>query len=967
MSTAAFSRFIASLPGAVLEQTGGNHPITADDETMLYLVDTGTIDLFTVQVIEGKRAGARLPLVQIAENQIFIGVRPQQNRTLTAVGTADTKIYRVALDTLLKSLEDDKTIDRSEELADALDSWIRCLQAGIQAPYPPTKCRRLLKPETVTLGPYHSLCAARGVLWARVNGEVTWLDDAARLASPLIALSTYSWIQATEKGATVTLLPTAALVGQAEMWQALLQCQNQMLAAVVALEARQRAQDHERVVRRAASEGASLDEAIHDVAAVFSTRETNFFSHARFADALLDACEMVGEYQGLKIERPAGSTEGLATDALWRICRASHCQTRQVVLRDSWWKRDSGPILAYIDETRRPVALLPDGPHRYRMYDPVERTSVAVDAAVAKTLDPNAQMLYRNLPERPLVPLDLLKFGLRTTWRDLVTLLVMGLLTGLLSLATPVGLGMLTSTIIPSGQSTELAALAGALLAASLGSACYSLVRQFSMQRMETRMEYDVQAGLLTRLIALPASFFRTYTSGDLSNRLLGIIQVRSALSSAVTQAVLNGLFSVFSFFLLFYYDTYMAVVAAVLVLFYTLVSASVAYAQVRQQRTILDLTGSIQGLVLQLITGVSKIRVAGAESRAFREWADRFSHQRTLQFDNRMVSVRYGGFTSAYPVLCSLIFIAWVSGHDYKGITTGDFLAFNAAFGQFMSALTSLTGTWIQMQMIGPLVDRARPILEATMEADSSKPDAGRLEGALELRSVSFRYGSDGPLILENVNFKADPGEMIAIVGPSGSGKSTLMRMLLGFDNPLNGDVLYDNQSLTQIDVQSVRRQIGVVLQDGKLQPGNIFNNIVGSTLMTEDDAWEAARIAGIEQEIRQLPMGMHTVLSEGATTFSGGQRQRLMIARAVVGRPRYIFLDEATSALDAEIQEQVTRSLDALETTRIVIAHRLSTIRRADRIYVLHKGRIEQEGTFTDLLNQPGLFQDLARRQLA
>ena len=966
MISSAFIEYLATVPGAATVETGGNHPFVADDESAAWVVLSGSVDLFLVRLIDGNRTGARIPIVQIDAGQTFFGVRPQSDHCLLAVGTSGTRLVKVPITALRQAVDADTTVDRHDALAELVDDWIRSLQGGMHAPYPPRECQRILKPGVVALDAAGSLNVTRGVLWAQIRGKTTWMGADTLPDGTLLPLTAYSWVRAVD-AAQVTLSSTRDALTRPEAWSAITRCQDLMFANAVAYEHDVQVRDRDRVVRRARSEGAVLDEALHDVASVFARKSAGYAYVTRFNDALLDACEIVGLHQGLTIRRPARSTEGLAADALWRIARASHCQTRQVTLNEGWWERDNGPIVGFLSGSQQPVALVPLTPHRYVLVDPVARRSAPVDAKVAASLDPEAHMLYRNLPERPLVPIDLLKFGLRTTWRDLLLVLAMGVAVGILAMATPVGIGLLTSRIIPSGQPTELAALAGALLAASLGSAGFDLVRQFALLRMETRMEYEVQAGLFTRLLMLPAPFFRRFTSGDLSNRLLGIIQVRSTLSAAGTQAILGGLFSFFSFLLLFYYSGYMAIVAAVLVIVYVLVSAVVAWFQVRQQREILDLGGDIQGLVLQLILGIAKIRVAGVETRAFREWAERFSRQRKLSFKNRLLGVHYGAVSVAYPTLSSLVLFGYLAWHSYSTMDTGQFLAFNSAYGQFLSSLVSLTATWIQTQQIVPLVDRARPIMSADLEVDESKPDPGRLEGAIEVRTLSFRYEKDGPLILDDVEFKAEPGEMIAIVGPSGSGKSTLLRMLLGFERPESGDVLYDGQSLAQLDVQSVRRQIGVVLQDGKLQPGDIFGNIVGSTLLTQDDAWEAARIAGIEQDIKALPMGMHTVLSEGASTFSGGQRQRLMIARAVVGRPRYIFLDEATSALDASVQEQVSKALDALQATRVVIAHRLSTIRSAHRIYVLRKGRVEQVGSYEELMDQPGLFRELARRQLA
>jgi ABC-type bacteriocin/lantibiotic exporter with double-glycine peptidase domain len=220
---------------------------------------------------------------------------------------------------------------------------------------------------------------------------------------------------------------------------------------------------------------------------------------------------------------------------------------------------------------------------------------------------------------------------------------------------------------------------------------------------------------------------------------------------------------------------------------------------------------------------------------------------------------------------------------------------------------------------------------------------------------------------VLDEVSLRAEAGEFVAVVGPSGSGKSTLLRLLLGFERPDSGAVLYDRQDLEDVDVGAVRRQCGVVLQDDRLLVGDLRTNIVGAGRYSEDEAWEAARQVGLADDVERMPMGMATYVGEGSGSLSGGQRQRVILARAMVSRPRILYLDEATSALDNRTQELVTESMRQLSATRIVIAHRLSTIRDADRILVMDAGRVVESGTYDELMQAGGLFRELAERQLA
>jgi ATP-binding cassette subfamily C protein len=418
----------------------------------------------------------------------------------------------------------------------------------------------------------------------------------------------------------------------------------------------------------------------------------------------------------------------------------------------------------------------------------------------------------------------------------------------------------------------------------------------------------------------------------------------------------------------MFYYSTRLALIGLLLialaVVFVYLVCRSL-FGSLRRTYT---LKGELSGMVLQLMSGISKLRGAGAEMRAFGRWANVFSEQMQAQYSTRLTGIRQAVLSTVYPGLCTLVLFLtlglFMKGEDPLSI--GSFLAFNSAFGSFLAAVLSMSASVISLVGILFIHDRAVSILETSPEVDDARLFPGRLNGRIEVNQVSFRYDKEGPFTVENVSLQVQPGEFVAVVGPSGSGKSTMLRLLLGFETPELGSIYYDGQELSRLDIQSVRRQMGVVLQNGSILPGSIFQNIVGGAQLTMDDAWRAARLAGMEQDILEMPMQMHTVIMEGAGGFSGGQKQRLMIARAVAGNPRILFFDEATSALDNQTQDIVSRSISSLKATRIVIAHRLSTIIQADRIHVMVKGRVVQTGTYAELMARDGPFKELVARQI-
>jgi ABC-type bacteriocin/lantibiotic exporter with double-glycine peptidase domain len=401
-------------------------------------------------------------------------------------------------------------------------------------------------------------------------------------------------------------------------------------------------------------------------------------------------------------------------------------------------------------------------------------------------------------------------------------------------------------------------------------------------------------------------------------------------------------------------------------------VTLGAVYVKLQLQRPVIAAEGQIVGLMLQLMTGIAKLRVTGAEGRAYAQWANAFADQKRLEMRTGEIDARLEVFSAAFPIVSSIcLFAVMMSTLDDgvgsgSAISTGDFIAFNAAFGTFIAETQALAAASLSVLSVVPLFERARPILDAQPEVDTSKADPGELSGLIEVDHLSFRYRPGEPLVADDVTLTVRPGEFIALVGPSGSGKSTMLRLLLGLEKPETGSIYYDGRDLTELDVQKLRQRIGVVMQNARIRAGTIYENIVGAGRHTLDDAWTAARMAGLEEDLRSLPLGMHTTLQQGGSTLSGGQRQRLMIARAIVARPRLLFFDEATSALDNRTQAIVSGSLQDLQATRIVIAHRLTTITRADRIYVMDRGRIVQAGTYAELMAQEGLFVDLIRRQL-
>ncbi|HET9210899.1 MAG TPA: NHLP bacteriocin export ABC transporter permease/ATPase subunit [Thermoanaerobaculia bacterium] len=946
----------------------GNAPLPLDASSGVWLVETGTAEVFAVP---RHGEGPRTHLCSAAAGQLLCGTANGAPLSLLAVGQAGTRLRRLPADRLRELARDPEA---AAGLAAGLDGWLAGLLGGISRAAGP-KVFAELRPgaETLLEGAGKAARTQEGVAWVRhLEGSSRLLGEAELPLSDgdLVPVPEGLWL-VSDGEARLSALGTRDLLGDERLWRGLGRFHELCLRYVALQGEKLERQDRERLERRLDLDRASLRSAYARLASILLPADGAGLHHG--ADPLLAACSLAGQAQGIAfrpaMDAPAG---GKLEDHLTRICAASRVRSRRVILRGDWWTRDNGPLVAFraLDpeqKVKRPVALLPTSPRSYELADPADGSRTRVDAAVAESLSGDAHMFYPPLPERRVTRGDLLRSALAGRRRDVLTIIFMGAGGGLLGMLVPILTGQLFGNVIPGAKRGQLAQITLALIVAALAGTVFQLTRSIAVLRLGGKADSGVQAAVWDRLLSLPATFFRRYTVGDLANRSLGINTIREMLTGNVLTLLLGAVFSVFSFALLFYYSWWLALIATVLVLLLSGVTTGLVWLQIRHQRALLETEGKIASLLFGLINGIAKLRVAGAEARAYARWAERFAEQRRRTLAAQRAANLQAAFNAVYGVLTALVIFAVVGYAAKEPMPIGDFLAFNAAFGQFLAAALSLVSAFSSVLTMVPVYERLSPILETVPEVDETKAEPGDLTGEIEFSHVSFRYQSDGPLILDDVSFRAGPGEFIALVGPSGSGKSTCLRLILGFEKPTAGSIYFDGQDLAGLAVQSVRRQIGVVLQTGRPMAGSLFSNIIGSSNLGIDDAWEAARMAGLEEDIKAMPMGMHTVVSEGAETFSGGQKQRILIARAIVHRPRIVLFDEATSALDNRTQEVVSRSLERLKATRIVIAHRLSTIQNADRIYVVDGGRVVEEGSYQDLLRRGGPFARLAERQIA
>ena len=962
----------------------GNQSLLINDPQRIWVVVAGEVSVFATEIKDNQPTGNRHYLFSVGIGGGLFGYPGTSSFALLAVATGEAALEALELEDLV-----DRIAQKDSQALVILESWLEHLGETL----PPLTQPQGQKIQSQDLPAYFSLeteqtleSSTPEIIWIEMTeGRTYWLGKPELILdknTPLFPLTPQMWLKSEEQSQLKAInTPLIAKPAQIPQSLALLHhyfsdyLQQQILAAKDAEFRRFQAREqlNRQVVQSALGKLTSVLKPGYDP--LFAT-----------GTPLLMAAGAVGHAMQITIKPPSNSEAPTRlANPLEAIAHSSQFRIRGVYLVGDWWRSEHGPLLAY-NQDNCPVALLPhaQGNSLYVLFDPISKTRTPVNETVAKNISSCAYMFYRPLPATIQQLSTIFRFSITGYEQELGLMILIGILATILGMVVPQATGMLIDQAIPDSNLLLLQQLGLALFATAFAKAAFQLSQGVITLRLENIADANLQLAVWDKLLKVSPAFFRRYTSGDLVDRLLAIRQIRRMLSGATQRTLLSGVFSLLNLGLMFIYSVKLALVGLALSLVAIAVTVISGMRLVRKERQQEQLDGEIYGLTVQLINGVAKLRVAAAEERAFWAWADKYSQKTKLTAGIKRIDDSISTFNESLPLISStllfcftILFIQIAKEKNLannltpgtflaNNLTPGTFLAFNVAFAIFIGGVTSLSNTLTDILGIVPLWERAKSILQEPPELNINQEEPGCLKGHLVINHVNFRYQEDGPLIIDDMSFHAHPGEFIAIVGPSGSGKSTLVRLLLGFDQPLTGKVYYDGQDLSGLDVTAVRRQLGVVLQNGRVLQGSIFHNITSGALVSHDLAWEAARMAGLAADIEKMPMGMNTVINEGGSNLSGGQRQRLLIARALVNKPKIILMDEATSSLDNHTQAIVTNSLEHLNATRIVIAHRLSTIRHADRIYVMEAGRIVQMGTFAQLSQEKGLFAQLVARQL-
>lgn len=662
------------------------------------------------------------------------------------------------------------------------------------------------------------------------------------------------------------------------------------------------------------------------------------------------------------VEVPKNITE--IDEQLEYVLRPHGIMRRVVKLTKGWHKDAFGAMLGVRKDTGKIVALIPTGISGYCFKDSETGEKVKINKSNEDLFMDEATCFYTTFPLSKLTLKDIISYCLKIfRISDYMSIVIAALIATCIGLIVPEINRIIFDGVIASNDIKSLVAIAVFLICASISGLLFSTVQTIVSSRITTKMDVTVEAATMIRVISLPADFFKEYSAGELTTR----IQYLNVLCDIVINVFLQtGLTSIFSLVYVFQIGKYAPALVgpALLIILATLILsvASTLY-EMKISKKRMEVGAKVSGLSFALISGIQKIKLAGAEKRAFSKWGNEYANQADLTYN-------YPLFIKLTPVISTAItlvgtFVIYLAAVN-SGISVSDYYAFNAAYAQVSTAFVMLAGTTGMIAQIKPILEMLSPILNAVPEISEKKKVVNRLSGGIEISNVKFRYEENMPYVVNDLSLKIKAGQYVAIVGKTGCGKSTLMRLLLGFEKPDKGAIYYDGKDMNTLDLKSLRQHIGTVLQNGTLFEGDIFSNItISAPMLTVEDAWEAARLAGVAEDIEKMPMGMFTLVSEGGGGLSGGQRQRLMIARAIASKPKVLMFDEATSALDNITQRIVSESLSSLKCTRIVIAHRLSTIKDCDRIIVLDGGKIIEDGTYEQLIANGGYFAELVERQ--
>ena len=945
-------------------------------ENVLWYLEEGSVNLFAIELKEGAAEGPRTFLSNCNAHSLFFSIEKEYTFPLFeifAMPETPVKLWKLSANQLEEALSKDPLLH--QPFISCLETWIHHI-AQYAEKHDREKHDIFLSIDQEISIPEKQTFSVKRTLDSSEKREIVWVEIqegiAAFLDNPTLSLNasnapfplTYHlWLTSIET-LKIHTHGTELLIKNNQWNNSLKLLHKTLFHYYLTFREENKGRMRHHLKNKMEEEEETLNEVFKEMVSLLNPEEVAAVPTSK--DSVFQACILLGKLLHIKFVLPDDlPSQSDISVQIAAICASSGVRYRQVRLTKGWWKEDCGPLLAFYGSEQKPVVLRRKRGF-YEMINPEKKKKKIVTKQIAGQLIKLAYTFYRPFPARLKGAKEAIAFYLQTNMHEIIPIILFGSIGSLISLFFPFATASIFDRAIPDSDPSVLVQLCLGLFVSALSTGVFFYLRSLGLVRMAGYASNGLQSALWDRLLKLPVSFFRRFTTGNLVQKVTSIEQIRQILSDNSSRIILSGIFSFFYLLAMLFYSPILSLMSVLLMGFGFGITLIAFYYKLFFERKIQTLSSVINGVLVQIISGVGKLRVAGAENNAFSYWAKLFTKLKGYELNAQNIHNIVLSMVAFLPMLSyAVIFGTVMMLKESGGISLGTFLGFNAAFLTFSASLLSVSTALMEMVAIPPLWNNVRTILEAPQEKIVEKVKTGKLSGEISIDSVTFKYEKEGHTILDNITLHVNPKEFVAIVGPSGSGKSTLVRLLLGFETPDIGTLYYDGRDLASLNLHEVRKQIGVVLQIGGIISGSIYDNLVCGGIYTKTKVDEALALSGFAYDLDTFPMGLHTFLPMGGDTLSGGQKQRLLIARALLPEPKILFFDEATSALDNKVQDEISRNLDALDVTRIVIAHRLSTIKHADHIYVLDKGQIIQSGSFQELTSRPGLFLDMLNRQ--
>lgn len=947
-----------------------NVPLILESNEVVLINEKNAINLFA---LKKRREERRHFIACFEEGLLFPLYDNEQNPyQIAAISEGETSIYIINMNLLAKELLADDELQ--ENFSMWLSFWIYKILEGfytsfveeVQISIFPGQILQVEERKILHFKKSAHTSKAFDICWVEVlEGKVFWMGNQNLLFTPskeLLPITSQGWLVSAAPS-KLRSIDSSSLVKQG-LWMEAIHAVCKLFFTQLSDHLKEMEQKQQAILEnRAKEEKTNLSIAFNRIRALFAP--IPIAALKKSSDPLQQALQAIGAYMKINFVFPKEALELIDEEKkLQLICDASRIRNRKVKLGGNWWKKDHGPLLSFEQTTNKPIALLNLSPLRYDKVDTYHTERVTKN--IAQDIAPTAYMFYIPFDASIKSGKDIIRHYLKNHHTQFFSLFLFSIIGSLIAFFPAIATKLLFNYAIPESNPSLILYLTLGLLFSAIGFSFFYFLRNFSFLRIEGIATHLLQCAIWDRILKLPTHFFRKYTIGNLLWRIMSIDEIRTLVSGNTANVILTGLFSILFLIIMYIYSPLLTSVALGVAILSAIITGICCYHKVSALRKSFEMQGKIRGALLQIISGVGKLRVSGAENSAFSYWAGYYTKSKSLQMKAQNIQNIASSFSAFLPIVSTWciygILVHWIG---IREISLPDFLAFNMAYGSFILALFPLNTMLIELIDLLPLWERTNIILEEPLEEQKEKMDPGKLSGAISIDEVVFGYDLNMAPIVDNVSIKINPGEFVAIVGPSGSGKSTLVRLLLGFEKLQSGAIYFDGKDLTSLDPQAVRRQMGVVFQREGIMAGSIYDNLVCGGFYTIEQIETALKLSEFEVDVNSFPMGLHTIIPMNGETMSGGQKQRLLLARALLANPSILIFDEATSALDNQAQARVSANIANLSVTRIVVAQRLSTIKNANKIYVMEKGEIIQAGNFDELALAPGLFAQMLSRQ--